>query len=270
MFRDLEKASQDAGLFFVCATSPHKMQDRFTHTSKFGRRNISEKDRLEVYRRDDYRCQYCLKKFESRDGLSIDHLVPVMGEGMHDIRNYVTCCRSCNSRKKDKPLSEFIRTMEIELEDLPLHGDPVSDNENIPLELRMIRRQIFDAIRSGEIIARGKAAQQKIEKEYRRRVWNTDVGKELIEKYPDLPGQARIMLPEIVAIAKTEDEEIMLIELSKTADTRNLIGQDIKADTDVLNFVVKRLAALKDEKKQKRLKDAITRAEKEIRKGSSK
>lgn len=58
-----------------------------------------------LYRRDDYVCQYCGKKF-SEEGLSVDHVVPRAAGGRTSWTNCVTACLSCNNKKADKSLKE--------------------------------------------------------------------------------------------------------------------------------------------------------------------
>ena len=107
--------------------------------------------------------------------MTIDHLVPLAMGGLDEITNYVTCCRSCNSAKADKPLEEFVQLINLEIEDLPVHGDPIIDNERLPIEVRVIQKRIFDRMRSGQLNVKGRSAQRKIEKEYRREFWTTEV-----------------------------------------------------------------------------------------------
>lgn len=54
--------------------------------------------RANIYLRDDYTCQYCGVKFESRD-LSFDHVRPETEGGRRGWENIVTCCVPCNRRK---------------------------------------------------------------------------------------------------------------------------------------------------------------------------
>jgi hypothetical protein len=234
------------------------MKDRFTHNSRFGRHTISIKDRTEVYDRNDYTCQYCLNQYET-DNLSIDHLIPVALDGVHEIRNYVTCCRLCNSRKKHTPLKEFLRKIIISIADLPIHGDPIIDNKDLPIEIRLIRKRIFDNMRLGKVEFKGKSAQQKIEKHYRTEIWNSQTGQAMIEKYPNLPGHARIMLPEIETISKSEEDFVLLVELSKSANTRNLIGNELNSDVNVTEVANALLDKTKDISLQKRLQQALNR-----------
>lgn len=60
---------------------------------KFSRRN--------VFLRDDYTCQYCGKKFDTKH-LTCDHLIPRSRGGLTEWTNIVTSCIRCNRRKGDK------------------------------------------------------------------------------------------------------------------------------------------------------------------------
>ncbi|MBI2931659.1 MAG: HNH endonuclease [Planctomycetes bacterium] len=57
---------------------------------KFNRRNIIA--------RDEYRCQYCGKRF-SASHLSIDHIIPKSRGGKSIWTNVATACNPCNTRK---------------------------------------------------------------------------------------------------------------------------------------------------------------------------
>lgn len=240
------------------------MKDRFTHESNIGRKNIERDIRAEVYERDDYTCQYCSGRF-SPESLSIDHLVPVALGGRNEITNYITACRSCNSRKRATPLEQFAKRINIRIEDLPVHGDPVIDNEALPIEIRLLRKRIFDKVRGGEISVTGKGAQKKIEKAYRREFWQTEKGKILEAEFPNLPGHVRIMLHEIQTIGKNEREYLLLVELAKSANTRNLIGTVLTSDCDVENELLSFERNTKDEALKKRVVQAKQRFIKELR-----
>lgn len=69
------------------------------------RKAISKKLRFEVFKRDNFTCQYCGKS--SPDVvLQIDHIKPVAKGGDNDIMNLVTSCADCNSGKSDRELSD--------------------------------------------------------------------------------------------------------------------------------------------------------------------
>ena len=185
--------------------------------------------------------------------------MPLALGGLDEITNYVTCCRSCNIAKADKPLEEFVQLVNVEVEDLPVHGDPIIDNDRLPIEIRIIRKRIFDRVRSGQLNAKGRSAQKKIEKEYRREFWKTPTGQELEAEEPSLPGQVRIAIPEIRTVAKTAREYLLLVELAKSANTRELIGTVLCADVEGRVRLIARTG--KDVALKKRLNYAIRRFE---------
>ena len=57
----------------------------------------------EVFRRDNYTCQYCGK---TTTVLTIDHVIPRHLGGKHEWTNVVAACPACNHRKGGRPLSE--------------------------------------------------------------------------------------------------------------------------------------------------------------------
>jgi 5-methylcytosine-specific restriction endonuclease McrA len=57
----------------------------------------------EIFRRDEYRCQYC---GEEHARLTIDHVIPRRSGGSHSWENLVTACPACNRRKGHRALSE--------------------------------------------------------------------------------------------------------------------------------------------------------------------
>ena len=202
-------------------------------------------------------------RFDTSD-LTIDHLVPLAKGGIDEITNYVSCCFPCNQDKADKPLHEFAATIGIDVEALPVHGDPVIDNHDLPIQIRLIRKRIFDKSRSGGKAISGKSAQKKIEKSYRRAFWETTQGKELESEFPNLPGQVRVIIPEIRTIAKDEKSALLLVELAKSAITRNLIGSTLSKNMDIIMVVEDMKDKSNDEKLKKRLQQAWSRYEKEL------
>ena len=59
--------------------------------------------RLEVFRRDQYTCQYCSK--ETRQ-LTLDHVIPRYRDGQHTWENVVSACVLCNRRKAGRTPQE--------------------------------------------------------------------------------------------------------------------------------------------------------------------
>ena len=62
-------------------------------TARFSRKN--------VFLRDDFTCQYCGERFESRQ-LTCDHIIPRSRGGRAEWTNMVTSCVPCNLRKGDR------------------------------------------------------------------------------------------------------------------------------------------------------------------------
>src|SRR6476469_843141 len=54
--------------------------------------------RVNIYARDNYRCQYCGKR-ASIGELTYDHVLPRSQGGMTEWTNIVTCCYLCNRKK---------------------------------------------------------------------------------------------------------------------------------------------------------------------------
>jgi len=54
--------------------------------------------RRNVFLRDGYKCQYCSKRYMTRD-LSLDHYMPRCVGGKLNWKNTVTSCRKCNGKK---------------------------------------------------------------------------------------------------------------------------------------------------------------------------
>ena len=240
------------------------MRDRFTRKSRTTRGSIPKHMRQEVYRRDECACVYCGAKCRAGE-LTIDHVIPLALGGLDEMTNWATCCRACNQRKAAQPLVEFLESLAMPVEELPLYGDPIIDNPAIPIQMRLLRRRIFDRIRRGQLTVSGKGAQKKLEKAYRRELWQTEEGKLLEAKFPKLPGQVRAAILEIRSIAKSEREFLLLVELAKSARTRSLIGSVLTRNVDVEARVRSLYERANKAAMRKRLGHALKRFERSVR-----
>lgn len=63
-----------------------------------GRREHVPFTRANIYRRDDYSCQYCGETFDSEE-LTFDHVIPAAQGGGRSWGNIATACVPCNRRK---------------------------------------------------------------------------------------------------------------------------------------------------------------------------
>ena len=70
-----------------------------------GSGNRHQNLRFEVFKRDEFKCQYCGRSPKT-DGivLELDHVTPVCDGGRMEISNLVTSCRDCNRGKGSIPL----------------------------------------------------------------------------------------------------------------------------------------------------------------------
>lgn len=66
--------------------------------------------RKEVFRRDNYTCQYCGR---SGSPLTVDHVIPKHLGGKHVWSNVVTACPDCNHRKGGRRLEKAHLTLKI-------------------------------------------------------------------------------------------------------------------------------------------------------------
>jgi hypothetical protein len=68
------------------------------------RKPISKRVRFEVFKRDEFACQYC-GATPPKAILEIDHIDPIALGGGNDIDNLVTACFACNRGKSANPLT---------------------------------------------------------------------------------------------------------------------------------------------------------------------
>jgi len=69
------------------------------------RQGIPKSVRFEVFKRDQFKCQYCGRS-APEVLLQVDHINPVANGGTNDILNLISACFDCNSGKSDKLLSD--------------------------------------------------------------------------------------------------------------------------------------------------------------------
>lgn len=70
------------------------------------RKNLSKKIRFEVFKRDNFTCQYCGKKSPNVI-LHVDHINPVSKGGTNDLLNLITSCQECNSGKSNRKIKDY-------------------------------------------------------------------------------------------------------------------------------------------------------------------
>jgi 5-methylcytosine-specific restriction endonuclease McrA len=61
--------------------------------------------RTNIYARDNFSCQYCVRKF-AQSKLTLDHVIPKSRGGPSSWTNCVACCSACNVKKADRTPKE--------------------------------------------------------------------------------------------------------------------------------------------------------------------
>lgn len=72
---------------------------------KLARKSISKKVRFEIFKRDNFQCQYC-GRYAPEVILEIDHITPIKHNGKTENINLITACFDCNHGKGSKELSD--------------------------------------------------------------------------------------------------------------------------------------------------------------------
>src|SRR5450755_1660456 len=74
-------------------------------SSAYIRKAISTKKRFEIFKRDNFICQYCGRTPDDGVILHVDHIIPVAKGGENEDINLTTSCFDCNSGKRDGLIS---------------------------------------------------------------------------------------------------------------------------------------------------------------------
>ncbi len=96
------------------------------------RKSLTKKIRFEVFKRDNFICQYC-GKTPPNITLEIDHLIPISKGGDNDINNLIISCFDCNRGKSN-----------IELKTIP---NSIKDNYDILKEKQLQLKEYQKLIR---------------------------------------------------------------------------------------------------------------------------
>lgn len=74
--------------------------------------------RTRLYDKTDGRCAYCGCKLNELN-YSVDHLQPKSKGGTNEEENLFLCCKSCNSRKKNRTLEELRFYLSLKFFNMP-------------------------------------------------------------------------------------------------------------------------------------------------------
>lgn len=110
------------------------------------REHIKKSVRFEVFKRDNFTCQYCGQSAPDVV-LHLDHINPVAGGGGNEIINLITSCQPCNSGKGARPLDDksSVSKQRKQLEEL--------NERREQLEMMLAWREALSSITDQEIAA---------------------------------------------------------------------------------------------------------------------
>ena len=74
------------------------------------RMSISKRIRFEIFKRDEFTCQYC-GAVPPKTILHVDHINPVFAGGTNDIDNLITACIDCNLGKGARNLKTIPQSL---------------------------------------------------------------------------------------------------------------------------------------------------------------
>lgn len=81
------------------------------------RKQVSTRQRFEIFKRDGFICQYCGNHPPSVI-LHVDHIVPVSKNGTNDMDNLITLCSKCNLGKSNISLKSIPETILLKAESI--------------------------------------------------------------------------------------------------------------------------------------------------------
>lgn len=81
--------------------------------------SVSSKLRFEIFKRDNFTCQYCGRKTPEVI-LEVDHIIPSSKGGEDDESNLITSCFECNRGKSNSLLDTIMKDKDIHTETLLL------------------------------------------------------------------------------------------------------------------------------------------------------
>lgn len=105
-------------------------QDKDISDTRFDDYYTDPQRRLEILKRDGYKCFYCLREVQ-RDTFYLDHLEPRTAGGRNWQSNLVCSCKSCNTKKNATDAAAFLR--EVYRQDLLTQDEFMTQKEKLSL-----------------------------------------------------------------------------------------------------------------------------------------
>ena len=76
---------------------------------------VNPQVKLNVIRRDNFKCIYCGTGGSQKNFLTVDHVLPLSKGGTNVQTNIACCCRECNAKKNSMLLTNFIKKYKIKI-----------------------------------------------------------------------------------------------------------------------------------------------------------
>jgi len=134
--------------------------------------------RLAVYLRDEFRCLWCGEaQHETPDQLTLDHYLTRSAGGGNEAGNLVTCCRRCNSLRRELPAPRFARL---------LRGQGIGPDERSSVRLARVRAQIRRSVSRQLDWARRMLQEAGYERDGSRDL------RTIVDSFRDIPTAARM------------------------------------------------------------------------------
>jgi 5-methylcytosine-specific restriction endonuclease McrA len=96
------------------------------------RRSFTNKQRDQIFARDNYTCRACGYDNPFGEGLATDHVFPWALGGRTSVENGMTLCNTCNSAKKDLVLEKPLPIRKpLAIDNRHDHALAVHENRNV-------------------------------------------------------------------------------------------------------------------------------------------
>jgi endogenous inhibitor of DNA gyrase (YacG/DUF329 family) len=114
--------------------------------SIYHKQKIKSTSEFSIFERDDFRCVYCGKSsIEHNVELHVDHIYPLVFDGIAEIDNLITACKSCNVSKNARILSDEVMKRLIDV--LFKRNNSLSPVEYLALKKQISAIQMADCER---------------------------------------------------------------------------------------------------------------------------
>jgi 5-methylcytosine-specific restriction endonuclease McrA len=109
------------------------------------RKAVSIKTRFDIFKRDNFTCQYCSSK-PPKVPLEIDHIIPVASGGTNDKVNLITACFDCNRGKGARELTLMPLTTVEKIERMQVAQKQYNQFKRILTKEKKIIEQQIDEV----------------------------------------------------------------------------------------------------------------------------